>query len=94
MSYPLTCKTVSSIYHDFLNAHGEGLQHIAYECPQGLEATLKFFQNNGVDPSMEGVWGEVHFMYFAAESKLGTCVEIWEIPKNYVLPDSARVSLL
>lgn len=83
--------TGPSIYHDLLALHGEGLHHIAYDCPQGLFPTLEFFQNNGVEPSMEGFWGEIHFMYFGTGSKLGICVEIWEMPKNYVLPDSARV---
>lgn len=86
--------TGPSIYHDFLNAHGEGLHHLAYECPQGLETPLKFFQNDGIEPTMEGFWGNIHFVYFAAENKLGTYIEIWEMPENYVLPESARVNLL
>lgn len=86
--------TGPSIYHDFLATQGEGLHHIAYECPEGLEATLKFFQNDGIEPSMEGFWGEIHFMYLATENKLGTCVEVWEMPDNYVLPEAARIDSL
>ncbi len=86
--------TGPSLYHDFLATQGEGLHHIAYDCPQGLAATRQCFQNDGIEPSMTGFWGEVHFMYFATESKLGACVEVWEMPDNYVLPESARIDLL
>jgi len=79
--------TGPSIYKDFLNSHGEGLQHLGYERIASFDDTLKAFQEKGVKPVMQGQWGEIRFAYLNTNDRLGTCIEFWEMPEGYVLPE-------
>ncbi len=80
-----------SVYHDFLSERGEGLHHIGCERTRGLEDTIAAFRRAGVDVCMSGRWGEINFAYLAAEEKLGVCVEVWDAPAGYRLPEEARI---
>src|SRR6516162_9748962 len=56
-----------------------------------LDETLRTFRARGVEPSMEGKWGEIRFAYLATKDTLGVCIEVWEMPNNYTLPRAARI---
>jgi len=80
-----------SVYHDFLSVRGEGLHHIGCERTRSLRDTIAAFGAAGVAVCMSGRWGEIDFAYLAAEEKLGICVEVWDVPADYRLPEEARV---
>jgi methylmalonyl-CoA/ethylmalonyl-CoA epimerase len=79
-----------SIYHDFLFERGEGLHHIGCERTRSLDETVAAFRRAGVEVCMSGRWGKIDFAYLAAEEKLGVCVEVWDVPADYELPEEAR----
>ncbi|MBZ5515349.1 MAG: VOC family protein [Acidobacteriia bacterium] len=47
-----------SVYNEFLQAHGDGVQHLAYPVasPEQLEEQLKYFKARGVDVVQRGSW--------------------------------------
>lgn len=83
--------TGPSIYQDFLNLHGEGLHHIACEYTGNFDEAISRFFQIGIAPIMQGNWGEIRFAYMDTEKKIGTCVEIWDIPNNYELPHPEKI---
>lgn len=67
-----------SIYKEWLDAHGEGLHHIAVmrPTPAESEATQRHFKELGADVLMEGRIGEtIHFYYLDSEPLLKVIFE-------------------
>ena len=67
-----------SIYKEWLDAHGEGLHHIAVMRPSREEAaaTCDHFRKLGADVLMEGRLGEtIHFLYMDTEPMLKVIIE-------------------
>ena len=82
-----------SIYHEFLEAHGEGLQHAAVLLEDtGLDwdACVAEFESRGFAPVMGGRWDKVRFCYFETEDALKTTIELVFRPKGYVRPAPLR----
>jgi methylmalonyl-CoA/ethylmalonyl-CoA epimerase len=77
-----------SIYADFLERHGDGVQHLAFNC-NGIdyEERLRQFDERGYKSIQHGViFGGIDFHYFSAEDDLRTTVEIYRVPSGYVFP--------
>jgi methylmalonyl-CoA/ethylmalonyl-CoA epimerase len=83
--------TGPSIYHDFLELHGEGLHHIACDYTGSFDEAISQFSQLDVVPVMQGHWGEIRFAYMDTEKKIGTCVEIWDIPNDYKFPIPEKI---
>jgi methylmalonyl-CoA/ethylmalonyl-CoA epimerase len=67
-----------SIYKEWLDAHGEGLHHIAVmrPTPSESEATKQHFSDLGAKVLMEGRIGEtIHFYYLDTEPLLKVIME-------------------
>lgn len=77
-----------SIYADFLERHGEGVQHLAFNC-NGLdyEERMRQFEERGYQAVQQGViFGGIDFCYYSAEDDLHTTIEIYRVPSGYVFP--------
>ena len=83
--------TGPSIYHDFLELHGEGLHHIACDYTGSFDEAIAQFSQLDLVPIMQGNWGEIRFAYMDTKQKIGTCVEIWDIPTNYEFPIPEKI---
>jgi hypothetical protein len=78
-----------SIYADFLDRHGDGIQHIGVD-GNGVsyENRLKAFADRGYEPIQSGVFmNRVRFHYFSTGDDLKTIVEIFDVPKDFVFPE-------
>ena len=70
-----------SMWHDFLNAGHEGLQHFAYwlDTPAAMEAALERVAALGYEIGQSGTVGENgRFVYLRTEAHPGTVVELSE----------------
>ncbi|CRG90715.1 hypothetical protein PISL3812_07760 [Talaromyces islandicus] len=89
-----------TIFDEFLDKHGEGIHHVAYDC-RGIpwEDRLAGFKQRGFELAQSGSWqGRNHFAFFETEDATTTCFETyffpddWEDPvtdEEYALPVSA-----
>ena len=78
-----------TIYDDFLDRHGGGVQHIAVDCA-GATWTEKVsrFEAAGFRVVQSGNWlGRMPYAYFEAEAAPGTIFEIWEEQPGFVMPE-------
>lgn len=78
-----------SIYKEFLERHGEGIHHTAFACGDMQWAErVKSFESRGFACIQSGIWlGKVPWAYFATEAATTTTFEIFDIPKDFVMPD-------
>ena len=77
---PLDDKT---IYASFLNEHGEGLHHIAYEV-NDYDKVKNFFNDKGIYALQEGKWLGVHqYTYFDSEQDLKHLAEIYKTRPDF-----------
>jgi catechol 2,3-dioxygenase-like lactoylglutathione lyase family enzyme len=79
-------------YHEFLDAHGEGLHHLGYWVDD-LDAAIAEMASAGF-PVLQsgrgiGVDGDGGFAYFETDAVLGCIVEAIERPR--ALPDPERI---
>jgi len=82
---PLSGRT---IFQEFLDRHGEGIHHIAFDC-NGIpfSARLAEFERRGFKLSQGGSWmGTNHFAFFETESAATTCIETYEFPADWTYP--------
>jgi hypothetical protein len=81
--------TGPSLYTEFLEKHGEGIHHVAFNVNNiDWEERLKAFAAHGYPMVQSGVWCErVPYAYFDTEADTGTMFEIFDIPADFVLPD-------
>jgi hypothetical protein len=77
-----------SIYTDFLERHGEGVQHLAFSCAgMEYEERLRQFAERGYQLVQHGtVFGGIEFHYFSAEDDLRTTLEIYRVPPDFAFP--------
>jgi hypothetical protein len=71
-----------SIYADFLESHGEGVQHLAFNCG-GIpyEDRLRILAERGFSVAQSGLHnGRVRFHYFATEADARTIFEVYDFP--------------
>ena len=72
-----------TIYQDFLDSHGEGVQHVALACgDMPYEDQIKEFERRGFPVIQSGVLqrGRVPFHYFDTEDAMATTFEIYNLP--------------
>ena len=79
-----------SIYHEFLEAHGEGLQHVGFllhDTGLDWDACIADVEARGFTRIMGGGWRGVRFCYFETEDELKTTFELIYRPEGYQRPD-------
>ncbi|MEQ8799444.1 MAG: VOC family protein [Salinisphaeraceae bacterium] len=74
--------TGPSIYTEFLDRHGEGIQHVAVACgDMTMAERTREFEARGFACIQSGVFnGNVPYAYFGTEEATGTVFEIFDIP--------------
>lgn len=77
-----------SIYSDFLDRHGDGVQHLAFDCGgEDYDRQVELLLDRGYEAIQSGVWRDkVRFHYFSTEQDLGTVVEIIHFPHDFDFP--------
>lgn len=78
-----------SIYEDFLEHHGEGVHHVAFACGDLPWAEqVRQFESRGFPCIQSGKWlGIVPWAYFGTEAATTTIFEIFDIPKDFAMPE-------
>jgi len=82
-----------SIMKEFLDAHGEGIHHVAFDCnhvpPKERRAE---FEKRGFGLAQSGVWhgkrGTCEFMFFDTEGAISTCFESYCFSEDWEDPES------
>jgi methylmalonyl-CoA/ethylmalonyl-CoA epimerase len=77
-----------NIYEEFLEAHGEGIHHVAFGC-NGIPwaERVKAFTDRGYAMIQSGVWlGRVPYAYFETEGDTTTTFEIFDVPPDFPTP--------
>lgn len=69
----------SSVWRDYLNAHGEGVHHIAFAV-KDTEGTVRFLQQHGMNVLQQGLYADASGMYTYVDSvpALGVMLELLE----------------
>jgi len=77
-----------SIYTEFLERHGEGVQHLAFNCGgMAYAERLRYFADRGYQNIQSGLYmGRVRFHYFATENDARTVIEVFDVPPDFVFP--------
>ncbi|MFJ6651095.1 VOC family protein [Streptomyces sp. NPDC091290] len=78
-----------SIFQQYLDEHGEGIQHVAFDI-EGRPWTERIaeFHNRGFPMSQSGRFaGQNGFAFFATEQATGTTFETYDIPDGFVWPE-------
>lgn len=82
-----------TIFQEFLNRHGEGIHHVAWDC-NGIPFAdrLVEFKRRGCSLSQSGSWqGKNNFAFFETEGEITTCMETYEFPDNWEYPSADEV---
>ena len=81
-----------SMYAEFLQNHGEGLHHLAFETANGHAETLNFFAENGIEMLMDAKFGgEEEVTYMSSEKDLACITEFYNRPENVTYPTPTKV---
>ncbi len=83
---PLTGRT---IMREFLDAHGEGIHHVAFDC-DGMpwDQRLASFTARGFPLTQSGRWRDQNsFAFFDTESATTTCFETYHFPDGFQWPE-------
>jgi methylmalonyl-CoA/ethylmalonyl-CoA epimerase len=81
--------TGASVIRDFLDAHGEGIHHIAFDC-EGMpwDQRIKLFTDRGFAPTQSGRWLDQNsFSFFDTEAATTTCFETYHFPPDFEFPE-------
>jgi methylmalonyl-CoA/ethylmalonyl-CoA epimerase len=78
-----------TILHEFLDEHGEGIHHVAFDCAGApWEARLAGFVSRGFQLTQSGRFaGENVFAFFGTEGATGATFETYLIPEGFVWPE-------
>ena len=78
-----------SIFAEFLDRHGEGLHHVAYDCHGiPLAERVAEFARRGFALVQSGSWlGTNHFAFFETEEATTTCLETYVFPEDWTYPE-------
>lgn len=66
-----------STWREFLDAHGEGIHHIAFGV-KGMKETIAFLDNNGMPMVQKGEYTGGRYTYIDSSDKLGLIMELLE----------------
>lgn len=77
---------------DFLDAHGEGVHHLAFDCNGApWDQRLALFAERGFGPLQSGRWLDLNaFAFFDTEAATTTCFETYHFPDGFVYPVPER----
>jgi len=69
----------SSVWRDYLNAHGEGVHHIAFQV-EDTDRTVEHLKEHGVNVLQQGLYSDASGMYTYVDSApvLGVMLELLE----------------
>ena len=83
---PVSCPT---IFAEFLDRHGEGLHHIAFDCNNvPFPDRIAEFERRGFAFVQGGSWmGRNHFAFFETEEAITTCFETYVFPDDWEYPE-------
>jgi hypothetical protein len=78
-----------SIFQEFLDAHGEGIQHVAFDCEEKpWEQRAAEFERRGFPQIQSGRFMDANaFAFFDTEAATGTTFETYSIPTGFVWPE-------
>ncbi len=80
--------TGPNIYEEFLEAHGEGVHHVAFDCNHiPWEEQLKAFEERGYKMIQSGIWKGNPHAYFETEGDTTTTFEIFTVREDFVWPE-------
>ncbi len=77
--------TGQNIYREFLDKHGEGIQHIAVDIGDYNKAVATLKKHN-IDVLMSGDLPGESYAYMDTEKTLGTVLEIYNRPPGFQIP--------
>lgn len=85
------CET-PSLYREFLDRYGEGLQHVCV-WPENYDEVYALAMASGLTPVQEGLVSSIRFAYFEDASHGGTSLEMSEmVPKRVAGIDKIRAA--
>ena len=78
-----------TIFADFLDKHGEGIQHVAYDCNNiPFEDRIAELERRGFKCVQSGSWmGVNHFAFFGTEADTTTVFETYAFPSDWDYPE-------
>ena len=74
-----------SIYAEFLNKHGEGIHHLAFDV-KDYNATMEFFHGKGHQILQGGTWSGETYTYLDTRKDLGVISEIYKRTPDFREP--------
>ena len=79
----------STIFAEFLERHGEGIHHVAFDCNNiPFEQRITEFERRGFQLVQSGSWmGKNHLAFFETEDATTTCLETYSFPDDWQYPD-------
>lgn len=66
-----------STWREFLDKHGEGIHHIAFQV-KGMKEAVAFFENNGMPLVQKGEYAGGRYAYIDGSDQLGLILELLE----------------
>lgn len=83
---PLAGRT---IMRDFLDVHGEGVHHLAFDCGDApWDQRVATFAGRGFGVTQSGRWLDRNsFSFFDTEAATTTCFETYHFPADFVFPE-------
>lgn len=77
-----------TIVQDFLDTHGEGIHHIAFDCnDMPFEQRIKSFASRGFPVTMSGRVDASAFSFFDTEGATTTTFETYVFPPDFEMPE-------
>ena len=78
-----------TIFAEFLDRHGEGLHHVAFDCNGApFEDRVAEFERRGFTLVQGGSWmGRNRFAFFGTEDATTTCFETYVFPDDWAYPE-------
>ncbi|OAN33019.1 VOC family protein [Mycolicibacterium iranicum] len=78
-----------SIFQEFLDNHGEGIQHVAFDCGEApWQDRIADFARRGFPLVQSGRFQDANaFAFFDTEKATGTTFETYSIPEGFVWPE-------
>ncbi|MGJ3247354.1 MAG: VOC family protein [Elainellaceae cyanobacterium] len=78
-----------TIFQEFLDRHGEGIHHIAFNCgDMPWEARIQEFESRGFRLIQSGSWmGQNAFAFFDTEAETTTVFETYFFPPSFEYPE-------
>ena len=77
-----------TVYREFLEKHGEGVQHAAFSYSGvSFDLAVATFKERGFEPIQECNWNGVRVCYFDTHDATHTTFEIYDWPEYKALPE-------